>query len=92
MLEFINIIIISLLSFNLVSIYATKIKIPLLGTQHIILNISENKSADLILNGLVNVNGKTSFIMDENEDLCFSYDNTIENIIKKHKCTIKLYY
>ena len=66
--------------------YYTSISIPLIGTQNVKYERIKELISEVSLSGKVN---KRGYIYFDNNDLYkYTLDDTLENILKKYKCTL----
>ena len=66
--------------------YYTSINIPLIGTQNVKYERTKKLISEVSLSGKVN---KQGYIYFHNKDpYKYTLDNTLENILKKYKCTL----
>ena len=68
------------------NIYYTSINIPLIGTQNVKYERTKKLISEVSLSGKVNKQGYIYF--DNNDPYKYTLDNTLENILKKYKCTL----
>ena len=66
--------------------YYTSINIPLIGTQNIKYERTKKLISEVSLSGKVNKQGYIYF--DNNYPYKYTLDDTLENILKKYKCTL----
>ena len=66
--------------------YYTSINIPLIGTQNIKYERTKKLISEVSLSGKVNKQGYIYF--DNNDPYKYTLDDTLENILKKYKCTL----
>ena len=65
--------------------YYTSINIPLVGTQNIKYQRTKKLISEVSLSGKINKQGYIYF--DNNDPYKYTLDNTLENILKKYKCS-----
>ena len=68
------------------NIYYTSINIPLIGTQNVKYERTKKLISEVSLSGKVNKQGYIYF--DNNDPYKYTLDDTLENILKKYKCTL----
>jgi|TARA_B110000967_G_C18863947_1_gene551624 hypothetical protein len=66
--------------------YYTSINIPLIGTQNVKYERTKKLISELTLSGKVNKQGYIYF--DNKDSYKYTLDNTLENILKKYKCSL----
>ncbi len=66
--------------------YYTSINIPLIGTQNVKYERTKKLISEVSLSGKVNKQGYIYF--DNNDPYKYTLDDTLENILKKYKCTL----
>lgn len=66
--------------------YYTSINIPLIGRQNIKYERTKKLISKVSLSGKVNKQGYIYF--DNNDSYKYTLDDTLENILKKYKCTL----
>lgn len=66
--------------------YYTSINIPLIGTQNVKYKRTKKLISEVSLSGKVNKQGYIYF--DNKDPYKYTLDNTLENILKKYKCTL----
>ena len=66
--------------------YYTSINIPLIGRQNIKYERTKKLISEVSLSGKVNKQGYIYF--DNNDSYKYTLDDTLENILKKYKCTL----
>jgi len=66
--------------------YYTSINIPLFGTQNVKYERTKKLISEVSLSGKVNKQGYIYF--DNNDPYKYTLDDTLENILKKYKCTL----
>ena len=66
--------------------YYTSINIPLIGTQNVKYERTKKLISEVSLSGKVNKQGYIYF--DNKDPYKYTLDNTLENILKKYKCTL----
>ena len=65
--------------------YYTSINIPLIGTQNIKYERTKKLISEVSLSGKVNKQGYIYF--DKNDPYKYTLDDTLENVLKKYKCS-----
>lgn len=66
--------------------YFTSINIPLIGMQNIKYERTKNLISEINLSGKINKQGYIYF--DINDPYKYTLDNTLNNLLKKYKCTL----
>lgn len=66
--------------------YYTSINIPLIGTQNVKYERTKKLISEVSLSGKVNKQGYIYF--DNNDPYKYTLDDTLENILKKYKCSL----
>jgi hypothetical protein len=66
--------------------YYTSINIPLIGTQNVKYERTKKLISELTLSGKINKQGYIYF--DNKDSYKYTLDNTLENILKKYKCSL----
>ena len=67
--------------------YYTSINIPLIGTQNVKYERTKKLISEVSLSGKVNKQGYIYF--DNNDPYKYTLDDTLENILKKYKCSLR---
>ena len=70
------------------AVYTTAFTVPLVGKQHVSLNVLNSKQACIILSGIVNKNGIAEYIISSEGNVNFKLDETLHNFVHKVKCKI----